>query len=315
MTLHLTGLPADPQVVRVFCAPTGEAGGNPAPIVLQAHGMSGEDMRRVAERFGHEAGFVLPGSGDDHDVGMRYFVPSHEMEMCGHATVGALWLLREQGGWDGSPIRIRTPSGVIAARFRDGLVQISQPGATLAILDEPQVLSIAAVLRVPPEAIVRPVINASTSRVKTLVRMRTLAELRSLQPRFDDMERVCGDLGSTGLYPFAPVDAAALVFEARQFPKSSGYPEDAATGIAATALAFGLRSLGLALAGAELVTVRQGVSMGFPSEIRVQLPGVDDPAGACWLSGRVEHEAAASRTGSAALAGAAASGPDARLAQ
>ena len=114
MTPNLKGLPTEPLVVRVFCAPNDEAGGNPAPIVLQAQGMSSEDMRRIAESFGHEAGFVLPRSGDDHDLCMRYFVPNHEMEMCGHATVGALWLLREHNAWDGSPIRIRTLSGVVA---------------------------------------------------------------------------------------------------------------------------------------------------------------------------------------------------------
>ena len=33
-----------------------------------------------------------------------------------------------------------------------------------------------------------------------------------------------------GLYPFAPVDLERRIFEARQFPRASGYPEDAATG-------------------------------------------------------------------------------------
>lgn len=315
MTPNLKGLPSEPLVVRVFCAPNEEAGGNPAPIVLQAHGMSSEDMRRIAESFGHEAGFVLPRSGDDHDLCMRYFVPNHEMEMCGHATVGALWLLREHDAWDGSPIRIRTLSGVVAARFHDGLVQISQPNATLTELDEQQVQSIAAVLRISPEAVVRPVINASTSRVKTLVQVRTLPELRLLQPQFEDMEAVCGDLGSTGLYPFALVDEPSLVFEARQFPKASGYPEDAATGIAATALSFGLRRLGLASANADLVTVRQGVSMGFPSEIRVQLPNMNDTAGVCWLSGRVQYNEGVRDAASGASIESTVSEPDARLAR
>ena len=49
--------------------------------------MSAEDMRQIAERFGHESGFVLPpdpASGADYRF--RFFVPRHEMEMCGHAT-------------------------------------------------------------------------------------------------------------------------------------------------------------------------------------------------------------------------------------
>ena len=52
-------------------------------------------------------------------------------------------------------------------------------------------------------------------------------------------------------------------FEARQFPRSSGYNEDAATGITASALAFGLLENGLVGKGEEeeekgMVKVRQG---------------------------------------------------------
>ena len=35
------------------------------------------------------------------------------------------------------------------------------------------------------------------------------------------------------------------IFDARQFPRASGYPEDAATGIAASALSFGLLDNGM----------------------------------------------------------------------
>lgn len=66
---------------------------------------------------------------------------------------------------------------------------------------------------------------------------------------------------------------------ARQFPRNSGYPEDAATGIAAAALFYGL---GAPKAG---LLVRQGEAMGRPSEIRVRC----DPDGpGCRLGGRVE---------------------------
>jgi len=73
------------------------AGGNPCPIVLDARGMSSADMQEVARRYGHESGFVLQADNEVHDFRFRFFVPGHEMEMCGHATIGALWLLYRQG--------------------------------------------------------------------------------------------------------------------------------------------------------------------------------------------------------------------------
>ncbi|WP_204310277.1 PhzF family phenazine biosynthesis protein, partial [Enterobacter cloacae] len=72
------------------------------------------------------------------------------------------------------------------------------------------------------------------------------------------------------LYPYAIDDRGARLFEARQFPKSSGYPEDAATGIAAAALAFGLLCNGLVEPLDRPIHIRQGRSMGRLSEIRVR---------------------------------------------
>jgi PhzF family phenazine biosynthesis protein len=78
-----------PRVHLVSVFASGPNGGNPAPIVADAAGMSDEDMQAVARASGHESGFVLPAPpGSDCDFGSRFWVPNHEMEMCGHATVG-----------------------------------------------------------------------------------------------------------------------------------------------------------------------------------------------------------------------------------
>jgi predicted PhzF superfamily epimerase YddE/YHI9 len=76
-------------------------------------------------------------------------------------------------------------------------------------------------------------------------------------------------------------------FEARQFPKSSGYPEDAATGIAAAALAFGLLGNGLVARDSERITIMQGRAMGALSEIRVRLGFADSRPVGCLLGGSV----------------------------
>ena len=67
-------------------------GGNPCPIVADSFRYSETDMRAVASETGHESGFVLPGPSLDFDHRFRFWVPNHEMEMCGHATIGALWV-------------------------------------------------------------------------------------------------------------------------------------------------------------------------------------------------------------------------------
>ena len=148
---------------------------------------------------------------------------------------------------------------------------------------------ILSVLGVGEDALAdMPLVNAVTSRVKTLVPLKSPAILNDLAPDFARMEALCERVGSTGLYPFALSDEDANIVEARQFPKASGYAEDPATGIAAAALAFGLLAAGR-IGAEDWLKVLQGRAMGRPSVITVRF--ALDRAGAvtgCWLGGAVQ---------------------------
>lgn len=289
-------MPHDVHLVTVFAAAPG--GGNPAPIVLDAGGMSDVQMQAVARSHGFESGFVLPApAGSCCDFEFRFWVPNHEMPMCGHATVGAVWLLDRFGMLPRDRLTIRTRSGRVRARVnREGggtRVEVSQPAGRVAALPEPERsrAEILDVLGIGAEALAPfPIRNGCTSRVKTLVPLADCAVLDALVPDFARVEALCTRIGSTGLYPYAPVDPARAIFAARQFPRSSGYPEDAATGIAAAALAFGLREVGQVAADRSGITVHQGRAMGRPSEITVRFQPGQGRARGCWIGGPVRME-------------------------
>jgi len=264
-------------VVNVFRH--GPGGGNPAPVVLDAFEMTAAAMRELAAHYEHESAFVLPGR-DGCDLSLRFFVPNHEMEMCGHATLGTVWLLKHLGLHPEPELTIATLSGVVTARMTEEGPAISQPAGRCKLVDEPSaILDVLGLRKTDLEDL--PVMNAATSRIKTLVPVRSRAILDSIAPDFSRIVEVCDAIGSTGLYPFALVDRATGTLAARQFPRSSGYKEDAATGIAATALASGVRQIGVT--SSNRVTVHQGEAMGRPSKITVTLSGDQ-----CWLSGHVE---------------------------
>lgn len=281
-----------PRVYRVVVFAAGPGGGNPAPIVLDAETMSGEEMRAVAGSHGHESAFVLPPpAGSDCDIRLRFFVPNHEMEMCGHATVGAVWLLHHLGRLRQDRIAVATLSGKVEARIADGRVEISQPQGRVEALAQADVAAVLSVLRIDADALADlPVVNAATSRMKTLVPLKSAAVLNGLAPDFARVEGLCERIGSTGLYPFAKSAEGPHAFDARQFPKASGYPEDAATGVAAAALAFGLLEAGRVRAD-DAIDVLQGRAMGRPSRIAVRFrrDATGGVAG-CWLGGPVHFE-------------------------
>lgn len=276
-------------------------GGNPCPIVIDAAALQDDDMRAIAARYGHEAGFVRPPSSADSDFTFRFWVPRHEMEMCGHATIGALWCLATAGRLDAEQMRIETRSGPVTGYVENGSsgnpsVEISQPVGKVVDLTRTQEEDVLATLRISRSDLLDlPIQNAVTSRVKTLIPMKSVAHLQALTTDMALTEKCCERIASTGLYPYAVADQAERRFEARQFPKSSGYPEDAATGIAAAALAFGLLKNDLVPRDSGRITILQGRAMNALSEIRVRIGFADGRPVGCLLGGEVmpaeEHAA------------------------
>lgn len=279
------------EVVDVFTA--GPGGGNPAPVTLDADALTSEQMRGIAESYGHEAGFVLkPTDPKRADIRYRFFVPRHEMEMCGHGTLGTTWLLAREGLLKPGEVRVETLSGVVKTRISEsGSVAISQPTGKVTEVDPRHRAEILDVLGISErDTLDLPILNAATSRVKTLVPLSSPVTINRLTPDFERMEKICEAIGSTGLYPFACDWEDERTYHARQFPKASGYPEDAATGIAATALIYGLRHYGL-IGTRKTIRVRQGEAMGRPSRLAVTLADGRDPDVGCWLTGEVRKAA------------------------
>jgi PhzF family phenazine biosynthesis protein len=172
----------------------------------------------------------------------------------------------------------------------DPEIEITQPPGKVTRLTPEQEDCVLAALAVGRDALADlPMHNAVTSRVKTLVPMRDPARLNALAVDMTAVESACRRINSTGLYPWAPVDKEARLFETRQFPRSSGYPEDAATGIAAAALAFGLLNDDVIAADDRVVRILQGRSMGRLSEISVTIGFAHGRAVGCLLGGAVSR--------------------------
>lgn len=182
-------------------------------------------------------------------------------------------------------VTVHTTSGTVHAHIAgDDAIRISQPaGSSETVQDSDAVLDVLGLTRADLADL--PVRNAATSRTKTLVPLRNVERLDAIQADLDRVQAVCELIGSTGLYPFALSGERQV--DARQFPRSSGYPEDPATGIAATALAFGLIADGVLAADELPIIVRQGRAMGRPSRITVQLDIAGGRIRGCWLGGSV----------------------------
>ncbi|MFB6186873.1 MAG: PhzF family phenazine biosynthesis protein, partial [Halobacteriaceae archaeon] len=69
--------------------------GNPAGIILEADDLTDKQMQAIARELAvSETAFLFTSEAGDY--GIRYFSPTTEVELCGHATIGAMALLYKE---------------------------------------------------------------------------------------------------------------------------------------------------------------------------------------------------------------------------
>src|SRR5438874_3124557 len=80
-----------------------------------------------------ETAFTVPRESDDADFGLRWFTPTAEVEMCGHATLAAGHILMT-----GPAVRFSTQSGAMIVSRRDDLLELDMRAAKLREVHEPE---------------------------------------------------------------------------------------------------------------------------------------------------------------------------------
>src|SRR5207245_11438174 len=72
--------------------------GNPLAVVLEADGLSDQQMQAIARETNlSETTFVLPPEKREHAAKVRIFTPHVELPFAGHPTVGTAWVLLDEG--------------------------------------------------------------------------------------------------------------------------------------------------------------------------------------------------------------------------
>src|SRR3954468_20527269 len=135
------------QTVDVFTSD--RFSGNPLAVVLNAEGLSTEQMQSIAAEFNlAETTFVLPPKDDAHTAQVRIFTPRGEMPFAGHPNVGTAFVLARAGEVYGRAIagdhmRFEEKAGLVPiAILKDGATAM---GARLA---SPQALTVGAEIAV-----------------------------------------------------------------------------------------------------------------------------------------------------------------------
>ncbi|CAM5377311.1 PhzF family phenazine biosynthesis protein [Streptomyces narbonensis] len=205
--------------------------GNPAGVLLLDSFPEDAWLQKVAAEVNlSETAFAHPlPAGGEADWALRWFTPTTEVDMCGHATLATAHVLHTTGTASGT-VRFATRSGVLSATAAaDGTITMDFPTSTLAPLPVPDGLEKALGTEVVA-------VHDTAAHVGDLVvEVRDEATVRALAPDFAALK----GLSSRGVIATAAAEDPdrGYDFVSRGFFPAVGIDEDPVTGSAHTALA------------------------------------------------------------------------------
>lgn len=248
--------------------------GNPLAVVLEADGLDDTRMQAIALEFNlSETVFMLSPKDARHKASVRIFTSRMEMVFAGHPTIGTAVLLALQDH-RGAPeaFGLEEKIGVVsciaeATGEREGYARFRVPQLPTKVGDGYTAAAAAAVLGLAPEDIGFAAHVCSTRTVGPTFELVPVADedaLARAKPS-GEFERH-GGCGMVFVYT-----GTRTGLRARMFAPASGTPEDPATGSAVACLAGALAEHeGLGDGPYEFI-VEQGLEMGRPSRIELQI--------------------------------------------
>jgi PhzF family phenazine biosynthesis protein len=158
--------------------------------------------------------------GENGGYNLRWFTPTVEVEICGHATLASAHILWETGRVSrGEAIEFYTLSGVLTASMQGDMIELDFPSEPESKADAPPGLT--GSLGVTP-------VYVGRNRFDYLVEAGSAEEVRTLRPDF----ALLGTIPVRGAMVTSVSDMPGYDFICRFFGPASGIDEDPATGSA-----------------------------------------------------------------------------------
>jgi PhzF family phenazine biosynthesis protein len=250
-------------------------GGNRVALVLDARGMTTEEMQSVAAKLGQpQAAFVTDWDGSG--FGVRFFAANGEVEFSGHAAVAlALTLAREEKLAAGlHKLFLRTIGETLAVELQDARALVQSP--TPRFRDPPpwKVLQeFIEVMGANERYLHRGLPYGITFTGLWTLFMPVIAPglVDALEPDMEKLAELSKSLEVATVHVYAPYGPRR--FYARTFAPALGIPEDPVTGSPNAALGALLARAGVVprWEGEVNLTVTQGHRMGGPGQVDVRV--------------------------------------------
>ena len=248
--------------------------GNQAGVVLLNETDSFPDdnaMRKIAAELKHsETVFVKTGEGNAFSL--RYFTPESEVDLCGHATISAFTVMREEGRIKAGEYVAETLSGDLKVLVEADCVWLTMPqGKIVRELTGQESNELYHAFYLDPSDrpdAMRPTI-VCVGLPDILMPVASKERLDGAVQNRAEVIRLTRDL-VVGVHSFCYLQDQQPTAYCRNFAPLFGIDEESATGTSNASLTYYLNRQGMIQRGRENTFI-QGEAMGKPSVIRSRM--------------------------------------------
>lgn len=236
--------------------------GNPAAIVPLDAWPADDLMQAIAaeNNLAETAFFAPEGEG----YRLRWFTPTVEVDLCGHATLASAHVLFSHLGYTKPEIRFETRSGTLVVKREDDKLAMDFPAALPKPYPAPDAIADALGAR--------PLVWLKTAHLMAV--FDSADEVAALKPDFSALGRLLTPLNA-GLIATAPApEGSGVDFVSRFFGPAHGIDEDPVTGSAhCTSVPYWTKKLGKSDLVAHQVSKRGGTLWCTDAGERVVIRG------------------------------------------
>lgn len=269
-----------------------DMGGNKAGVVIDCDDLSSNDMASIAKDVNlSETAFITKSKCDDYDYEVRFFTPSTEVDLCGHATIATFYTLAKLGFIkpNTNPVKLKqkTLAGIldIEVYFDDDKVSYvlmtqTNPKFYSYIDDEKELCDILGIIKEDAGIEgyqLKPMI-ISTGLKDIMFPVKSLDALKRITPDFQALKEYTDKLNLVGLHAFSlETENHESSVATRNFGPSVGIDEESATGTSNGALcSYIMKHNILDFTDTLTISCEQGYYMDNPSEIICKGESVDN---------------------------------------
>jgi len=271
--------------------------GNPAGVVLNGEGLSPKRMQQIARELNNsETAFLFDEPGEGYDVEVRFFTPTREVPVCGHATVAAHYVYARERGMGSGRIRQKTGAGILPVDIEEeeGDLRIVMTQGKVEfgdLLEGENRDRLMRGLNIGEEDLREdlPLQIVSTGHSKVMVPLRSAGRLNGLVTDGPALSALSAVIGCNGYYAFT-LDSGeeGVLASGRMFAPAIGIPEDPVTGNANGPLGAYLTEYGLLprCPGGLSFRIKQGEAIGRKGYMDVRVCAGEGGIGPVQISGR-----------------------------